>query len=123
MKKRSLALLIAVVSASLFIRKLSRSLRVSLENRTSETLDLYIGTKAAPDAMVIGDFLPGETRSLDLTNLPLLSHDAVFLRFPARAEREGYIRTLVYDVDECKDLMKAAVVDYGNYNYDIRIVK
>lgn len=123
MKKRAFVLLTAVVSVAIFIRKLNKSLKLTLENRTAETLDLYIGTKAAPDAMAIGDFLPGETRALDLTNLPLLSHDAVYLRFPDCGDKAGYVRTLIYDIDERSDQMHAAIVDYGDHNFDIRIVK
>lgn len=120
MKKRNVIL--AGILASIFavIRTLHKSLRVELENRSGRTLDLAIGTEAVPDALHIQGLKDGEKRTIDLTDLPLLSHDAVFIRFPQEGDRPSYIRTLIYDVDEAQGHRKAAIVDYGQGYLDIR---
>ena len=123
MKKRTLALAATVISSVVFVRKLSKSLRITVENRTNEPLDLYIGTKHAPDAMAVKDLGIKEKQNIDLTNLPLMAHDAVYVRFPGKDGKESYVRTLIYDVDERRVPSHVAIVDYGKGIFDLRIVK
>ena len=66
---------------------------------------------------------PGEKRSIDLTLLPLAEHDVVFIRFPETATHPGYKRTLIYDTEECHSPMRGMIVDYGDGNYDVKLVR
>ena len=71
----------------------------------------------------MSDFKPGEKRNVDLTHLPLAEHDVVYIRFPECEGRSGYQRTLIYDTDECQCTMHGMIVDYGDKNYDVKLVK
>ncbi len=111
------------VGAVCVIKKMKSAYKLQLENCTNETLDLYLGTSAAPDALVFNDFKPGEKRRVDLTLLPLTEHDVVYIRFPQTEDCVGYQRTLIYDTDECQCTMHGMIVDYGDKNYDVKLVK
>lgn len=66
-------------------------------------------------------FAPKEKKSIDLTLLPLLEHDVIYIRF--QGEGESYRRTLIYDIDEYHGPMQGMIVDYGQKNYDVKLVK
>lgn len=105
------------------VKKIKSAYHLELENCTNETLNIYLGTEVAPDAIVFENFLPGEKRFIDLTLLPLLEHDVVYIRFPETADRAGYKRTLIYDTEECHSPMHGMIVDYGDGNYDVKLVR
>lgn len=104
-------------------KKVHEAYQLKLENCTDKTLDLYIGTKSAPDALVLTQFKPNEKRTIDLTHLPMTEHDVVYIRFPRNAHQESYQRTLIYDIDECNHAMQGMIVDYGDGNLDVKLVK
>ena len=107
-----LALASGVVGAAIAVKKVISAYKLQLEICTNETLDVYLGTSTAPDALVFSDFKPGEKRNVDLTHLPLAEHDVVYIRFPECEGRSGYQRT-----------MHGMIVDYGDKNYDVKLVK
>ena len=57
-----LALTSGVVGAAIAVKKVKSAYKLQLENCTNETLDVYLGTSTAPDALVFSDFKPGEKR-------------------------------------------------------------
>lgn len=118
-----LALVTGAVGAAIAVKKIKSAYKLQLENCTHDNLDIYLGTSTAPDAIVYKDFKPGEKRHVDLTHLPLAEHDVVYIRFPDNDVRKGYQRTLIYDTDECQCTMYGMIVDYGNKNYDVKLVK
>lgn len=123
MKKRNLAFILATLASVIaLVRSLNKALAFELENRSGRVLDVTIGTESNPDAILVRDLKVGEKRPIDLTILPLVGHDAVYIRFPGDLEREPYLRTLIYDIDEHKGPFKAAIVDYGQGLLDIRSV-
>ena len=99
--------------AAVAVKKIKSAYQLELENCTADTLDIFLGTLAAPDALVFERFQPGEIRSVDLTRM----------RFPDTAARPGYKRTLIYDTEECKSPMHGMIVDYGDGNYDVKLVR
>lgn len=116
-------LAVGAAGAAVAVKKIKSAYHLELENCTSEPLDIYLGTAAAPDALVFEQFLPGEKRFIDLTLLPLTEHDVVYIRFPETADRPGYRRTLIYDTEECHSPMHGMIVDYGDHNYDVKLVR
>ena len=118
-----LALASGAVGAAIAVKKVKSAYKLQMENCTNEMLDVYLGTSTAPDALVFSDFKPGEKRNVDLTHLPLAEHDVVYIRFPECEGRSGYQRTLIYDTDECQCTMHGMIVDYGDKNYDVKLVK
>lgn len=126
MKKGLFGLGAGLLTAGLALwtaRKLARSLTVLLENRSGRTLDIFVGTDAAPDAMTLWQFAPGATELLRLTQLPLLEHDAVYIRFAESEDHPSFKRTLIYDVDEAVGRRHIAIVDYGNGMIDLKVVR
>lgn len=117
------ALAAGAAGAAVAVKKLASAYHLELENCTAETLNIYLGTEAAPDAIVFENFLPGEKRYIDLTLLPLTEHDVVYIRFPDTMDRAGYKRTLIYDTEECQSPMHGMIVDYGDSNYDVKLVR
>lgn len=117
------ALAAGAAGAAVAVKKLHSAYHLELENCTSDTLDIYLGTAAAPDALVFEQFLPGEKRFIDLTLLPLTEHDVVYIRFPGAVGEAGYQRTLIYDTEECRSPMHGMIVDYGGGNYDVKLVR
>lgn len=118
-----IALASGVVGAMVAFKKVKSAYKLQLENCTDEILNVYLGTQNAPDALVFSDFKPGEKRYVDLIHLPLTDHDVVYIRFPECDGRKGYQRTLIYDTDECQCTMHGMIVDYGDKNYDVKLVK
>lgn len=116
-------LALSAVAAAVAVKKIQNAYQLELENCTSKTLNIYLGTAAAPDALAFHDFKPGEKRSIDLTLMPLAEHDVVYIRFPDTSERAGYQRTLIYDTEECHSKMHGMIVDYGVGNYDVKLVR
>ena len=108
------ALAAGAAGAAVAVKKLASAYHLELENCTAET---------APDAIVFENFLPGEKRYIDLTLLPLTEHDVVYIRFPDTMDRAGYKRTLIYDTEECHSPMHGMIVDYGDSNYDVKLVR
>lgn len=104
-------------------KKIKNAYQLVLENCTEDTLDVYLGTVAVPDALALHGFQPGEKRRIDLTRIPLAEHDVVYIRFPETATIPGYKRTLVYDTAECSSPMHGMIVDYGEGNYDVKLVR
>ena len=49
------------------VKKIKSAYQLELENCTGDTLDIFLGTLAAPDALVFERFQPGEKRNVDLT--------------------------------------------------------
>ncbi|MEE0511804.1 MAG: hypothetical protein UDG94_11295 [Peptococcaceae bacterium] len=117
------ALTAGAAGAVVAVKKMKSAYHLELENCTTETLNIYLGTAAAPDAIVFENFLPGEKRYIDLTLLPLAEHDVVYIRFPDTVDHAGYKRTLIYDIEECHSPMHGMIVDYGDNNYDVKLVR
>lgn len=117
------ALAAGAVGAAVAVKKMKNAYQLELENCTDDVLDIYLGTAVAQDMLVFENFLPGEKRFIDLTLLPLAEHDVVYIRFPETADRAGYKRTLIYDTAECTSPMHGMIVDYGEGNYDVKLVK
>lgn len=117
------ALAVSACGAAIAVKKMKQAYQLALENCTDQVLDVYLGTASAPDALVIEGFRPGEKRAIDLTHLPLGEHDVVYIRFPGTAAYQGYQRTLIYDTNECTSPMHGMIVDYGEGNYDVKLVK
>lgn len=119
----ALGLAAGAAGAAVAVKKIKSAYQLELENCTADTLDIFLGTLAAPDALVFERFQPGEKRSVDFTRMPLGEHDVVYIRFPDTAARPGYKRTLIYDTEECKSPMHGMIVDYGDGNYDVKLVR
>lgn len=118
------AALVGTAAATVcIVKKVKRAYQLELENCTGEALDLSIGTEAAPDAIALNGFEPARKEHVDLTRLPLSEHDVVYIRFAQKGDRPSYKRTLIYDTDECSCAMRAMIVDYGDNNYDVKLVK
>ncbi|MDO4281677.1 MAG: hypothetical protein Q4C56_08605 [Peptococcaceae bacterium] len=114
---------LGATAACVAVKKIRTAYQLELENCTEETLDVYLGTAAAPDGIVLEKLAPGEKRHVDLTRLPLGDHDVVYIRFPQTERCEGYQRTLIYDTAECDCALHGMIVDYGQGNYDVKLVK
>lgn len=123
MKKRYLVVLGLLASGFVLARSLSKANKLELENRSGRTLDVVIGTESVPDGFEVLDLKPGEKRFFDLTLLPLLSHDAIYIRFPGLGDQASYVRTLIYDIDEQESTTKAAIVDYGQGLLDVKLTR
>lgn len=117
------ALAAGAAGSAFAIKKMKEAYQLELENCTNTMMTVYLGTQAAPDALIFDDLRPGEKRHVDLTRLPLTEHDVIYIRFPGTAVQPGYQRTLIYDVDECTSPMHGMIVDYGEGNYDVKLVK
>lgn len=127
MKLKKLAVGVAalsgVVGTVLTLKKKKPMNKLELENCTDEVLDFFLGTNEASDALAYENFEPGEKRMVDFSTLPFTAHDVLYIRFPEKDGRPGYQRTLIYDTDECHCAMHGMIVDYGNGNYDVKLVK
>ncbi len=118
-----ITLMVGALGAFKAAKKVQEAYQLKLENCTNKTLDLYIGTQKAPDALVVTALKPNEKRMIDLTHLPMTEHDVVYIRFPGKDGADSYQRTLIYDIDECNYAMHGMIVDYGNGNLDVKLVK
>lgn len=118
------ALAVAGAAAVYVVKKTKDAYKLELENCTEDTLDIFLGTETAPDAIVFKNFAPKSKERVDLTLLPLCEHDVVYIRFAPKNGQPSYKRTLIYDVDECGNSpMHGMIVDYGEQNYDVKLVK
>ena len=112
-----------VVGTAFALKKKKTINKLELENCTDEVLDFFLGTNDVADALTYENVVPGEKRLVDFSVLPLAEHDVLYIRFPEKDGRPGYQRTLIYDTDECNCAMHGMIVDYGDGNYDVKLVK
>lgn len=126
MKKRVfVSVLFAAIGTALtnkFIKTVKQALTVRLVNASGKRLDCYIGSDEDPDVIALLNFQPGEERVIDLRDIPLGPHTAVYIRFVEENGNDLFRRTLVYDIAECDEKMEALLVDYGNGAIDVKMV-
>lgn len=125
MRKRSIfniiMLVITTVVSVATVRNLQKSLTLRLTNQTGEALNCWIGTDEYPEMLELKDFQFNETRRIDLKEIPIGPHAAIYITF-LRNDGDSFRRTLIYDVDEYQGPIEALVVDYGYNSYDVKVI-
>lgn len=126
MKRRVfVSMLFAALGTALtnkFIKSVKQALTLRLVNESGKTLNLTIGSDEKPDAISIMNFQPRQERSVDLREIPLGPHTAVYIRFLDDEGQYLFRRTLIYDVAEVENKIEALIVDYGHGAIDVKMV-
>ncbi len=105
-----------------FIKNVKQALTMRLVNASGKTLHCMIGSDDEPDVISVMNFQPGEERTVDLRDIPLGPHTAVYIRFLDEQGQDLFRRTLVYDIAEAERKMEALLVDYGSGSVDVKMV-
>lgn len=119
----ALGLTAGAAGAAVAVKKIKSAYQLELENCTGDTLDIS-------SARWLRRMRSSSSVSSPARNAASISracrsgeHDVVYIRFPDTAARPGYKRTLIYDTEECKSPMHGMIVDYGDGNYDVKLVR
>lgn len=107
--------------AAMLVRHSDKALHLRLVNATGEDLTVQLGTDTDPRAIALGDFPPGREAHINLKELPLGHHTAIYIWL--EGDGRSFRRTLIYDIDEVRGPLEALVVDYGNGYLDVKMVK